>query len=239
MNILKIIRFVAPVIMKKMITPKRISFLFLFGFLFYTFYTLIPRHVEDPFFKHLEEGTEGTLEILACPEFPVNGFFLSKNSLNNWNYTKEHQEYGCTGLVYVNNKPFNNQSGCRRQFKSGEVFLFPGIYCKHQSSAVDNDTCVRCPDIRKRPKINCKANCPLTHPKNPTTLHKQLVDLLGGKTSDFMGFALKFDKSKNNAKIKYTSYTCNPQWFGSGKIGQCGNVDWQSKLDHFLKEKLN
>jgi len=220
MNFFKTFSFLAPVIIKKIITPKRLVLLLLLGFLSYLY---ISRTAKDTFSVPI-----GTFEKSSCPEFPKNGFFLSSNSLDNWNYIKKHPDYGCTGLIYVNNDPFDSKDGCKKPFLSGEIFLFPGVSCTN-----DND-CAICPNIKERPEINCKTNCPLImNTKMRTTLHQQLVNLLSEDSSHFMGFSVK-----PNGKISYNSYTCNTQWFGKNEIGQCGGIDWQNKLKKFIEDKL-
>lgn len=217
MKFLRILSFIVPVIMKKIITPKRLALLFLFGFLFYFLYPF-----SSPSFGASQNN---------CPDFPEDGFHWNLNALDNWKYTKDHPEYICTGLIYVNSEPFKNE--CGEQFSSGEIFLFPGMSCS-------ND-CNLCPTNEKeRPKINCKVNCPLTHPKIRKTFHQQLIDITTERASDFMGFSVEFDEDNDSIIIKYNSYTCNEQWFGNGKkqIGKCDGIDWHNKLKIYLEKEL-
>lgn len=217
MNFLRILSFVIPVILKKIITPKRLVLLFLLGFLCYSLYTYISPLPSPP-------PSES-----SCPEFPKDGFHWNANALANWRYVKDHAGYnGCTGLIYVNSEPFKNK--CGKQFSSGEVFLFPGTYC--------TDNCTRCPNVEDRPSIDCRTTCPLNNAKISATLHQQLTDVLTKRTADFMGFSIKLDGDINSRGVSYNSATCNPQWFEDKEIGQCNNIDWQHELSKFLEGNL-
>ncbi len=235
MKFLRILSIVVPVAIKKIVTTKRlVLLLFLFGIFYYLYPSLHPSPSnEEMFFKHLEEEPVEfkSAEKQPCPEFPKSELFIGKKSLKNWQYIKDHPEYhGCTGLIYVNSESFPGQCKGRKEIISGEIFLFPGEYCR-------NDNCAACP--KDKPQIGCTTTCPLTFSHTKSSMHQQLADLLTKRTSDFMGFAIKLNRDNNKLEITYNSYTCNPQWFGGDrKIGKCGNIDWKNELEKALRKQL-
>ncbi|MEM6804456.1 MAG: hypothetical protein AAF696_23860 [Bacteroidota bacterium] len=173
-------------------------------------------------------------ESSNCPKWPESELFISENSIENLKFLKKFPEYGLTGLIYVNSQEHDNSDGCKLPFKSGEVFLFPGVNC------LGSRDCPNCPKVSERPKINCELHCPIIlGDSRYSTLHQALVDILTQDASDFMGFSIKYDTTNQEFYPGYSSYTCNPQWFNSNEIGICEGVNWKERLGEFLDKTIS
>ena len=152
----------------------------------------------------------------AAPPFPSTVTMLDEFKLNYATgfMLPDGDLWGFTGLMVVNQALTLKDNHTTAQ--PGTIFLFPGTY-----SATPTTSVLAYPGQLTifNQRVSPLFFWPTTQPTPPlrlTTLHAQLINLLGGTSSNYIGFSARFPLTYSN--VQYNSNTCNANWFGQNDL---------------------